>query len=128
MRYVLIVLGAVTLLTGPYILFAPQTFYENTPGLSMMGPFSLHFIRDVGLAFFASGACVLTGAIRRERSLAVAGALWPFLHGLFHIQIWIHRGAPFDHIATFDFFAVIIPASAMMGLALKFETNRQGAA
>ena len=121
MKMLLIALGTVTFLTGPFIFFAPQTFYDTVPGLSMMGPFSLHFIRDVGLAFTASGACVVYGAYRGSKELAIAGALWPFLHGLFHIQIWVKRGVPLDHIAAFDLSAVILPSLLMMVLAVRLE-------
>jgi len=123
MRIALLILGALTLLTGPYLFFAPNAFYENTPGVSMMGPFNLHFIRDVGLAFLVSGGAVIFGVLQRNRGLAVAGALWPFLHGLFHFQIWIGRGIPFDQVAAFDFVAVIIPAAAMMVLAWRLKTD-----
>jgi hypothetical protein len=100
------------------LIFAdPHGFYERTPGLAMMGPYSVHFIRDVGLAFVASGVATTFGAWRRNRSLAIAGAGWPFLHALFHIQIWSHRGFPLDAIAAFDFIAVIAPAFLAVALA-----------
>ena len=121
MRVLLVVLGAITFLTGPYIFFAPYAFYEVVPGLSMMGPFSMHFVRDVGLAFTASGACITYGAYRNAKEVAIAGALWPFLHGLFHVQIWFKLGLPFDHIAAFDFSAVILPSLLMMVLAARLE-------
>jgi len=123
MRIALLILGTLTLLTGPYIFFAPTVFYENTPGVSMMGPFNLHFIRDVGLAFLVSGGAVIFGVLQRNRGLAIAGALWPFLHGLFHLQIWTARGFPFDQVAGFDFAAVIAPATAMMILAWRLKTS-----
>ena len=85
----------------------------------MMGPYSVHFIRDVGLAFVAAGLATTFGAWRRNRNLAFAGTGWPFLHALFHIQIWSHRGFPFDSIAAFDFIAVIAPAFFAVMLAAK---------
>jgi len=121
MRILLIALGAITFLTGPYIFLGPHAFYESVPGLSMMGPFNMHFVRDVGLAFTASGACIIYGAYRNAKEVAIGGALWPFLHGLFHIQIWFKRGLPFDHIAAFDFSIVIFPAVLMMALAVRLR-------
>lgn len=126
MRIALLILGILTLLTGPYMFFAPNVFYDNTPGVSMMGPFNLHFIRDVGLAFLVSGGAVIFGALQRNRALAIAGAMWPFLHGLFHLQIWAARNFALDQVAAFDFAAVIIPASAMMVLAWRFKTHQAG--
>ncbi len=110
-RGILMAIGVLSVLTFAYIWFAPQSFYDNTPGLSMMGPFSIHFIRDVALAFLVSGGAMLWGAQKRLRPVALAGAAWPFLHALFHVQIWGVRGFPFDFIAGFDFAAVIVPAA-----------------
>lgn len=116
-RGLLMIVGLLWLATGIWIFADPQGFFERTPGLAMMGPYSVHFIRDVGLAFVASGVAATFGARRRDRSLAFAGAGWPFLHALFHIQIWSHRGFPLDTIAAFDFIAVIAPAFLAVTLA-----------
>ena len=121
MRLILIVLGLTHFLSGPVIFFAPELFYESIPGLSDMGPFNLHFIRDIGLAFAASGGAVIWGTLKYNKHVAIAGAVWPLLHALFHVQIWGHRGFPFDDIAMFDFVAVIVPAVLMMMLATKIR-------
>jgi hypothetical protein len=121
----LIGLGALWIATGLYIFVAPSGFYENTPGLKLMGPFSVHFIRDVGLAFIASGAVLAWGSLRGERALAVAGLIWPLLHGAFHVQIWAHRGFPFDGIFAFDVAAVISPP-VLAVLAAQRLTQRLG--
>lgn len=120
-RTILLVLGAIAMLTGVYIFFAPHTFYDSIPGLSLMGPFSIHFIRDVALAFLASGGAMVWGAWKRIRGVALAGAAWPFLHALFHIQIWSMRGFPFDNIAGYDFALVIIPAFVAAWAAWQLE-------
>lgn len=118
-RALLIGLGAIWCATGVYIFAAPETFYETMPGLSMMGPFSGYFIRDVGLAFLTSGAATGYGAWRRVRGIALAGAAWPFLHALFHLHIWAHRGFPLDAIFAFDVAAVITPAILAFALAVR---------
>ena len=111
------VIGALWVTTGVVLLVAPRTFYDVTPGVAMMGPYSVHFIRDVGLAFIASGAVTLAGARRSDRVLVLAGVAWPVLHALFHLQVWAHRGFPFDVIAAFDTVAVVLPALLAMVLA-----------
>lgn len=108
-RAVLIGLGVIWVLTGIHIFVDPMGFYEMVPGLKLMGPFNMHFIRDVGLAFVASGGALAFGAYAETRSLMLAGIAWPGLHALFHIQIWGHRGFPFDGIFVFDLVAVIVP-------------------
>jgi len=86
-----------------------------------MGPFSIHFIRDVGLTYIASGVVMLWGAHKFNRPVAIAGALWPFLHALFHIQIWIHRGLPFDQIFAVNFFGVIVVGIVGLWAAIKLK-------
>lgn len=122
-RSLLMTVGLLWLATGILIFADPHGFYERTPGLAMMGPYSVHFIRDVGLAFVASGVATTFGARGRNRSLALAGAGWPFLHALFHCQIWSHRGFPFDAIAAFDFIAVIAPAFLAVALAWRLTDH-----
>ena len=122
-RIVLSVLGAVWFATGIYIILAPEAFYEATPGLSAMGPFNVHFIRDVGLVFLASGGAAVWSARSRNRAVAMAAVAWPALHALFHIQIWAHRGFPFDGIAFFDALAVVAPAAIAVWAALDLKTE-----
>lgn len=127
-RALLIGLGAIWCLTGLYVFIAPEAFYQNTPGLSLMGPYNGHLIRDVGLAFLASSGATTYGALRGERRVALGGVAWPFLHALFHLQIWGHRGFSFDAIFAFDVVAVITPAMLATALAFRLApepaTNR----
>ncbi len=122
-RIVLLAVGGASVLTGLFIFFMPRVFYESVPGLDLMGPFSIHFIRDVGLAFLASGGAMLWGGWFRNATAAVCGASWPSLHAVFHLQIWGMRGFPFDHIFFFDFFAVIIPAFAALWAAIRLRNR-----
>jgi hypothetical protein len=108
-RFGLTGLGVLWILTGILIFADPMSFYEIVPGLRLMGPFNMHFIRDVGLAFVASGGALACGAHVSAERLVYAGLAWPSLHALFHIQIWGHRGFPLDGIFAFDLVAVIGP-------------------
>jgi hypothetical protein len=120
-RILLVIIGALWVVTGIVIFVDPKGFYDTIPGLALMGPFNMHFIRDVGLAFLASGVATSVGAWHRNRGLALAGTAWPLLHALFHIQIWSHRGFPLDRIAAFDVGAVIAPA--LLAAALAWRTG-----
>lgn len=82
-----------------FMWFAPQLWYDVTPGVAMMGPFNLHFIRDISLAYATSAVALAWGAMQRERTLAVFGAFWPCAHACFHLWIWFARGLPFDLVA-----------------------------
>jgi len=118
-RLILLGIGVISGITGVVIYSAPQFFYDSIPGLDLMGPFNIHFIRDVGLAYLAGGIVLVAGGTLNDRRVALAGVLWFFLHGLFHMQIWIHRGLPFDDIFWFDFFAVISPSFLALLASLK---------
>ncbi len=106
------------------MLFAPIHFYENTPGVSMMGPFNSHFVTDVSLAFFASGIAILLRVFQSTKSTIIAGALWPLMHALFHVTIWVHRDFKIDHVTISDFLGVIIPGLCVMLMAFKFNEVR----
>jgi hypothetical protein len=88
----------------------PQLWYDLTPGVSMMGPFNSHFIRDAALAYFCAGTVIAWGTFNRNKTATMIGALWPALHGLFHVWIWIGRGVPFDLVAGINLAAIQLPA------------------
>ena len=110
-------------LTALYLFFFPVVFYENTPGLAAMGPYNLHFIRDVSFAFFVSGAALGYGVRVGLRELAMFGAAWPLLHAFFHLYIWAHRGFPFDVVWASDLTLVVIPGIAAFALAAKITKS-----
>ena len=75
-----------------------EAWYLTAPGVSSTGPMNHHFIVDIGLAFVASGAGMMIG-LRTGRiaaTFALAGATWPALHALFHIQEWFTDRLPPD--------------------------------
>ncbi|MEQ8745292.1 hypothetical protein [Pyruvatibacter sp.] len=122
-RFLLFVLSAFAVAVSGYIWFLPQVFYDNTPGVAMMGPFSLHFMRDVALAYLAGGLILVWGALRYDRRLALAGGLWFAFHALYHVGIWLHRGLPFDIITASDFAGVIVPAALAVWAATRLTTQ-----
>ena len=122
MKLILVILSGLYLLTAVYMFVAPQAFYDSTPGVAMMGPFNTHFIRDAGLAFLTSGGALLWGTLNQNRAVAVFGAVWPCLHAVFHVWVWIARGLPFDFIALVNLVGIQLPA----WLALFAATKLQG--
>ena len=97
-RLLLVILGLLHIVNGGFMLVAPGLWYAMVPGVIETGPLNQHFIYDVGLAFVASGAMLVLGA-RAGRSaamLACAGATWPALHALIHIDGWTMYGFPTD--------------------------------
>ena len=124
MKKIIIGLGLYYTAMGIYILFAPIYFYQTTPGVAMMGPYNAHFIRDVSFALLASGVALQLGAIQSTKSTVIVGSLWPFMHALFHITIWVGRDFIVDHVSVSDFVGVIIPGFLIMLLAIRFNEVR----
>ncbi len=125
MRLLLISIALLNLMTGVVIFFAPQFFYDTVPGVSMMGPFNLHFIRDAGLAYFGSGVLLALAWRRKQYAFAFGGALWPCLHALFHIQIWVARGASVDQVALTNLFSIQLSAWAALFATWTLSRNEK---
>jgi len=109
-RILLLLLGASHIVNGLFMLIAPADWYASVPGVTATGPFNPHFILDIGMAFVASGAGLMLGARRAASAaiLACAGAAWPALHALIHIDGWLMHGFPADtRIATSEAIGVV---------------------
>lgn len=119
-RLCLIAIAAFHFANGLVMWFAPHFWYEAVPGVAMMGPFNLHFIRDIALVFGMSAGALAYGAYARNAAAAIIGARWPALHALFHIWIWISRGFPLDHVASSNLTAIQLPAWLALAAALNF--------
>jgi hypothetical protein len=118
-RALLLLLGLLHIANGLFMLIAPADWYMSVPGVTATGPFNPHFILDIGMAFVASGAGLLLGARRNAHAaiLACAGATWPALHALIHIDGWLMHGFPADpQIAVSDVVGVV--GLAVLGVAL----------
>lgn len=109
-RFVLGIISAIYIGLALFMWFQPMAWYEATPGVAAMGPFNLHFIRDVALAYLVSGGAFIFALMKHDRTAAIFGAIWPCLHALFHLWIWVHRGVPFDEVAFVNFTAIQLPA------------------
>lgn len=119
-RTALMALAALYLLSGAYMLAAPAHWFSAVPGVTATGPFNGHFVLDIGLAFAASGCVLAWGALRADGRLALAGALWPCLHAVLHLQIWFARGLPIGAVGLTNWAGIQLPAwlSLAAGLAL----------
>ena len=124
-RILLIIIAAYCLILGFVMWFAPQYWYDATPGVAMMGPFNSHFIRDAGLAFLTSGGALFYGVLKPNRPLAIFGAMWPCLHAAFHIWIWLARGIPFDQVALVNLVGIQLPAWLALMAAIRLQGDPQ---
>ncbi len=125
-RIFLVVLGAFHALNGLTMIVSPEGWYVLVPGVTMTGPANVHFIIDIGLAFLASGAGMMLGARARWAAFALAGAVWPALHALFHVTLWLHHGFPSDGQIAFSEVVLVLGVSAL-GLVLGWmRAKREG--
>jgi len=108
-RNILFAIGVYFAGLGVMMWGAPLLWYELTPGVAMMGPYNLHFVRDIALVFFMSGVGLAWGAMRWDRTGCVMGIAWPALHALFHLWIWGARGAPADLVALTNLLGIQLP-------------------
>lgn len=75
-RLCLIAIAAFHFANGLVMWFAPQFWYKAVPGVPMMGPFNLHFIRDIALIFGLSAGALAYGAFARDRTAAIQLPAW----------------------------------------------------
>lgn len=125
MKKLIYFIAAYYFFTGLYILVAPMHFYNNVPGLPSMGPYNMHFIRDVALVFIACSVAIAWGCKHQQRSTAIAGAAWPAMHAVFHLQIWVGRDFALDIISASDFLAVIIPGFVVLWACSKINLTAE---
>lgn len=96
-RWVRIALGYLIIVTaqiGIWALVAPQSFYDDFPGLgrswvSIDGPFNEHLVRDVGALNLALLVLFVFAWVRLERQLlmlsGVAALVWGIPHAVYHL-------------------------------------------
>ena len=96
-RWIRIALGYLIVVTGQigvWALFAPQSFYDDFPGLgrswvSADGAFNEHLVRDVGALNLALAVLLIAAWVRLGRELVfVAGAaalVWGVPHAVYHL-------------------------------------------
>ncbi len=118
-RLIIAVAGAYFVAVGAVMFVAPDGWYLATRGVAETGPYNMHFVLDVALVFAVTDPDLILGALRRDRSLLLAGAAWPALHALFHIWVWLGRGLPVDGVAAANLFAIQLPAWLALIAALK---------
>jgi len=71
-KILLWLLGAVSLVNGIEMFFAPSTwFFQMVPGVPETGPFNAHLVADGGTFFIAVGVGLLIAGADAKRHVAV---------------------------------------------------------
>lgn len=108
-RWIAAILAVFNVANGLVMLFASSAWWNSVPGVLDTGPFNLHFVQDVGVAFLVAGLALAARAWRPALwPAAVAGAGFLAAHAVIHL-VMIASGH--DHHAAADIAAVIVPAA-----------------
>ncbi len=110
MRLVLIVIAISYGLNGLWMLVDPKLWYDTIPGISMLGPYNTHFLRDVGLVYGVCAGGFVWGLRTGASPALLLAAAWPALHALYHLQMWVARGFPLDVVALVNLTLIQMPA------------------
>ena len=124
-RLLLAVIGAFHLGNGLTMLVAPSSWAARVVHLNTPDHLHFHFIADIGMAFLASGAGLLLSVRKGAGAFAIAGAAWPFLHGLIHTREWIMGGPPAAtaHLLSEGIGVILV---GVLGVALAWMRFREG--
>ena len=126
---ILFVLGALHLANAGWMLLAPESWYANLPaGVPDTGPLNVHFVRDIGCAFLASGAALVWAAASSRTTVrfvcVVLAGLFVVGHAGVHL-FDLARGALGVRHWLLDLPGVFVPALLLVALAVSF--GRQAA-
>jgi hypothetical protein len=108
-RWIAAVLAVFNGANGLVMLFASSAWWDSVPGVPDTGPFNLHFVQDVGVAFLVAGLALGARAWRPALwPAAVAGAGFLAAHAVIHL-VMIASGH--DHHVAADIATVVLPAA-----------------
>lgn len=113
LRIAMGLLGLFNLANGLRMVLMPAIWFATAPGAAETGPFNVHFVTDVGLAFLAAGIAFLLAAWRPQWKLAALGASgFLVFHALYHFALLAH-----GHGEAWVAIAIAVPALLGAGLA-----------
>lgn len=105
--------AVLNLINGVVMLIAPETWYQNVPGVAETGPFNSHFVRDIGIAFIASSIGIFLSIGNQGHRLldgAVVGILFLGGHALFHLML-IFMHSPDASAVVRDLAMIVVPSA-----------------
>jgi len=114
------VFGLVNVANGLWMLLAPEAWYHDLPAaVPDTGPLNLHFVRDIGAAFFTIGVAFLAAARYPSwrRGVLLAATLFFVLHAVVHVTDLISGRLHAEHWLI-DLPGVFLPAILLLVLSL----------
>jgi hypothetical protein len=116
---VLLVFGALDLVNGIAMFFAPATwFFRLIPGVPATGPFNAHMVCDGGTFFIAIGIGLMLAARdpRRDVLMVAVAAVAAVLHSALHI--YSHLAGLLSGYLLFEAAAIYVPALVLIALSV----------
>lgn len=110
MRLVIIVIAISYGLNGLWMIVDPKLWYDTIPGITMLGPYNTHFLRDVGIIYGVSAGGFVWGLRAGTSPALIMAAAWPALHAIYHFQMWVGRGFALDIVALVNLLLIQLPA------------------
>ena len=116
--WALMILGAGFLANGAAMLFAPEPWFARVA--SSTGAFNPHLVRDVGVAYAASGIAALWAARTPawRAPLAALSALFQGGHAVIHLFDVLSGAQPPSHLIE-DFPVIYLPSAILVAIALR---------
>jgi len=114
------VFGLVNVANGLWMLLAPEAWYHDLPAaVPDTGPLNLHFVRDIGAAFFTIGVAFLAAARHPSwrRGVLLAATLFFVLHAVVHVTDLTSGRLHAEHWLI-DLPGVFLPALLLLVLSL----------
>ena len=85
MKILAFILSAIALGNGVYMFLDPAGWYAAVPGVPDTGPLNLHFVRDIGIAYFTAGVGLAWSALGGGWRASALAALFLGGHALLHL-------------------------------------------
>ena len=122
MKILTFVLAALMAANGVYMFVDPPGWYQAVPGVPATGPLNLHFVRDIGIAYFTAGAALAWSAAGAGWRLSAIAALFIGGHSLLHVGETVlghHHDVIFNELV-----AVHLPAVLAIAISI-FQRRAQ---
>ena len=111
--------GVFYVLNGFLMLFGPNAWFVNTPGVTDTGPYNSHLVSDIGTFYIPLGIALALSARDPARNLLViaAAAGASLLHSLLHLYTHAVGWLSYEHLLT-EIIAIYFPTALLVAMVV----------
>jgi hypothetical protein len=122
--WTLTILGALFVSNGAVMLIVPEPWFARVAAST--GAFNPHLVRDVGVAYAASGIAAIWAARTPawRAPLAAMSALFQAGHAVIHLFDVFTGALPLTHLIE-DFPVIYLPSAILVAIALRSRQLRR---